>query len=1347
MISDAGHSRERNPEAALNLPHGNWNTLTLLAAAITGVLGIVVLAGWMFSVPLLKSVLPGAVEMKANTAIGLILCACALYLFGNRSSQPQQRIAQALGVAVMALGLATMGEYLFGWRLGIDELLFRDTDIAYNIIRGRMSPYSAAAFAMIGLALTILPWRALGALAQLLSILVLAIGGISFLGYVWNAGELVTDRLLPPLAVNTAAAFALLGIGMIRASSASGHHHTGRSSVEIKILAGFVSAIVLLFIMGGYTYRAGAEYENSAQWVEHTREVLAELSKLYGTIAQVESSQRGYLLTGKQAFKVERQRFVTDLDEDKHNLAQLVSDNPAQLESLAKLKVLLAQRMDELNKHLVIFEYRGLSAARTEISREDGINQMRDISDLILRMDKAESQLLSARQATLKQERRFILVSLLATLLVAVALLTTLFLAIRREIMARAQARDQLRASEENLSVTLDSIGDAVMTTDAQGRVTRLNPVAEQLTGWAQAEAAGHPVDDVFHIINHQTRQPATIPVATTLAQGVIQGLANDTVLIARDGSERPIADSCAPIRNRDGIISGAVLVFRDVSNEYAAQAALHDSAMRIRTILDTVADGIITISEHGLIESFNPAAEQIFGYTAAETNGQSIGKLMPEPYRSEHENYIERYCLTGEAHIIGKEREVSGLHKDGRTFPLNLLVSEMWLGKQRHFTGIMRDISARKEAEDQLDLFFSLSLDMLCISSKDGYFKRISPAFTRTLGWSTEEILARPFLDFVHPDDTAATLREVERQVAAGERVLNFENRYRHKDGSWRILSWKSVPDASGLMFATARDVTAHKQAEQDLIVAKNQAEMANRAKDSFLATMSHEIRTPLTGMLGMLEVLSLTPLNHDQNETLQAAWESARNLLRIVNDILDWSKIEAGKLHLTPHATSIPQLLQEVINTYSRVASAKSLVLRQHIDTRISPAHIVDALRLSQVLNNFVSNAIKFTHSGEISLSATLLEKIDSGERIRFAVKDTGIGIARDAQQHLFRRFQQESVNTARMFGGTGLGLAICKSLVDLMDGQIELVSEPGEGSTFSITLTLPVSGVPGEALQTQNLTVEQRAVKPLFDGGADAPLVLAVDDHPINRDLLVRQIKLLGLRAETAENGAEALLMWREKAFALIISDCHMPEMDGYALSRAIRKTESEKGLPRTVIIAWTANALPKENEQCFASGMDDLLVKPANLAQLKKTLAKWLSIPESSDSAPAHPLRDIDDGRIKEPIDFDQLKQVVPDSAEHMQVLLDFQSSIRTDRTSLAEMLAQGDPAKVASAAHRMKGSSRMVGATYIAAACAAIEHAAQDGDLAGAAKAEFALEEAVRQFESFLAQARNPKVYK
>ncbi|MBW8079550.1 MAG: response regulator, partial [Gallionella sp.] len=391
-------------------------------------------------------------------------------------------------------------------------------------------------------------------------------------------------------------------------------------------------------------------------------------------------------------------------------------------------------------------------------------------------------------------------------------------------------------------------------------------------------------------------------------------------------------------------------------------------------------------------------------------------------------------------------------------------------------------------------------------------------------------------------------------------------------------------------------------------------QLQYANHAKDSFLATMSHEIRTPLAGLLGMMELLSLSKLEHEQTELLGAAQRSGNSLLRIVNDILDWSKIEAGKLELSPQTASIKDMLQSVVQTYTQLANDKGVPLKLEIDSRLAAAHLFDPLRVSQILNNFTSNAIKFTPRGNVHIRAEWLGNLNGRDTVRFSVKDSGIGISKEQQSRLFEQYEQAGADTARMYGGTGLGLAICRKLAELMGGTLAVNSMPGKGSTFSITVDLPVAEQPastgdqasGVGHDTQDGTDD---VSPLVAPGKTIP-VLVVDDHPINRMLLKQQLGLLGLHPDAAADGVEALALWQSKHYDLVITDCHMPQMDGYELTRTIRDIEKKSGARPIPIIAWTANVLAEEEQHCRAAGMDDILTKPTELADLRAKLLNWL-----------------------------------------------------------------------------------------------------------------------------------------
>ncbi len=404
----------------------------------------------------------------------------------------------------------------------------------------------------------------------------------------------------------------------------------------------------------------------------------------------------------------------------------------------------------------------------------------------------------------------------------------------------RTRALGSLRDSEENLSVTLHSIGDGVLATDTAGTVTRMNEVAERLTGWSQAAAQGRPIAEVFRIVNEDTREPAHIPVADVLATGELRSLETHTILVARDGSERAIADSAAPIRNADGGILGVVLVFRDVTAESAARAALRESEARYRTLFDSIDEGFC------ILEVLFDANQKAVDYRFLEVNPSfekqsglrdAVGRTMRSFAPDLEEYWFEtfgRIALTGEATRFKNRAEPLQRSFEMYAFRLGDPAA-------RHVAVLFVDITERERAQAELDRFFSLSLDLLCISSADGYFKRVSPAVQDLLGWSVEEFLATPYIDNVHPDDHEATLQEVTRQMKSGERVLHFENRYRHKNGSWRVLSWRSVPYGD-LMYAIARDVTDLKTMEQALRESNERLERRVEARTAELLR-THEV------------------------------------------------------------------------------------------------------------------------------------------------------------------------------------------------------------------------------------------------------------------------------------------------------------------------------------------------------------------------------------------------------------------------------------------------------------------------------------------------------------------------
>jgi len=554
---------------------------------------------------------------------------------------------------------------------------------------------------------------------------------------------------------------------------------------------------------------------------------------------------------------------------------------------------------------------------------------------------------------------------------------------------------------------------------------------------------------------------------------------------------------------------------------------------------------------------------------------------------------------------------------------------------------------------------------------------------------------------------------------------------------------SWYQVTDhqIAGLGCVCLRaNITQLKMQEQELRQATIKADDANQAKSAFLASISHEIRTPLNGILGLLELLGLTSLDLSQKETLVSVQDSAQTLLRLIDDILDFSKIEAGRLDLAPEPTPIRSILKKVQSLYMETAMGKGLTFELEIDPRLSAAHLVDPLRLRQILQNFVSNAIKFTHQGQVLLSVSVQDQNPQQQTLRFACKDSGIGIPQESLGSLFRPFTQAESSTTRRFGGTGLGLAICKRLAEQMEGTVALESTQGQGTTASFIATFAISATDvTEGKQEEASTPGDQA--PVIPAGAlntrgNAP-ILFVEDNPTNRKLTMMQLERIGVPCEVAENGQEAFDLWLKQPFSLVLTDCHMPIMDGHQLARAIREEEArEPGRPPVPIIACTANIGQDEANRALAAGMNQVLTKPIGLDALKNMLDTWLGSPGQIEET-RHEVPPAEE-HAEPVIDRSTLEIYSQgDLAVEIGILQDFLHSEEEDMQALQKAVNEQNAKDARWYTHRIKGAGRMVGAIPLANAAEALENQAKQE--APLQEAFAILQQAFRQVEDWISQ--------
>ena len=536
--------------------------------------------------------------------------------------------------------------------------------------------------------------------------------------------------------------------------------------------------------------------------------------------------------------------------------------------------------------------------------------------------------------------------------------------------------------------------------------------------------------------------------------------------------------------------------------------------------------------------------------------------------------------------------------------------------------------LRAERASQESAARFASLarhSSDMIALLGSDLRLDFVSPAVERVLGLAPDNLTGRSLLDWIHPDDQPRVRAFLTDMLGREDVTLNSEWRIRHADGTWRHLETLATnltrdPSLRGVLL-NSRDITDRKHYEREIERARATAEAANQAKSDFLANMSHEIRTPMTGIIGMAQLAlacDLHPLPRDYVRKIEV---SARSLLGILNDILDLAKIEAGKLEIEQAPFNLHQLVHRVLNILEISAQNKGLSLSVDYAPGLSRDYKGDPLRITQILTNLLSNAIKFTEVGSVHLG---IREPRPG-RLSFEVGDTGIGMTVEEREHLFQPFVQADTSTARKYGGSGLGLIITKQLVELMGGDIEVSSTPGQGSCFRVDIAIQPCLPPAcGPVRTREELVQKSPGEAAALGAAPArpgdgtPLalerpnfrdkrLLLVEDNAINQEIIKGFLQGTGLRIEVASDGQQGVELFQRLPCDLILMDIQMPVMDGYETARRIRALD-----PRVPIIALTANAFPEAMEKSRRAGMDAHLIKPMDRAQLLAVLSKHLDM---------------------------------------------------------------------------------------------------------------------------------------
>jgi PAS domain S-box-containing protein len=778
---------------------------------------------------------------------------------------------------------------------------------------------------------------------------------------------------------------------------------------------------------------------------------------------------------------------------------------------------------------------------------------------------------------------------------------------VARNVTALKHAEASVQASEQRFRNLVETTSDWIWEMNEELRYTYASPQVQNLLGYTVEEVLGkRPYD--FMTPAEAERVAAFYASVYNPNQPFI---GTETTKQHKAGHPVTFESNSHPIQNQHGNLRGFRGISRDVSERKRAEAVLRQTYQQLNFHIENTPLATILWDKDYRVKQWSRRAEEMFGWTAEEIAGRALGD-----WQFVHEEDVA--TVTKDVGLLLAGQCVSCFNrnycKDGSIIYCEWYNSP-FIDESGNLVSVLSlalDVSERKRAEDNLreqEAFLRTIYDGSEVSifvvdvldNGDVRYTGLNAAHERLTGISTDMLRGKTPED-LFPAEIATTIRQNYQICISSQQTYSYEEELPFRgETTWWLTSLTPLMNVSGKIFrliGTSLNITERKRAEVELAHAKDKAEAANRAKSEFLATMSHEIRTPMNAVIGMTNLLLDTKLDGEQRQFVEIIRNGNEALLTIINEVLDFSRIEAGRLEIENQVFEVPAFIGEVRNLFAPRAAEKQLQLHMQIDPSVPERILSDPARLRQIMVNLVGNALKFTPSGNVTIKvqATCLNQTSQEYELLFTVQDTGIGIPADRIHRLFQPFSQIDSSITRQYGGTGLGLAICKRLCELLGGNIEVESQLGQGSTFRFRIRAKATITERSAAQPAPLRLGKEFAK-------EHPLqILVAEDNAVNQRLILLMLQRLGYQADAVNNGREALAALEQHPYDLIFMDIHMPEMDGLTASRRIRQT----AMVQPWIIGLSANAFQESVDNALAAGMNNYLTKPLQLAALVEAL---------------------------------------------------------------------------------------------------------------------------------------------